>query len=146
MVVLGQSCCIRAKVVVFGQKWLYSGEKGSIRAKNCCYRAKVVVFGRSGCIRAKVVVFGQKLFYTGRSGSIRVKVVDFGQISCIRAKMLVIGQKVLYGSIRGKEVLFGQKMVLFLQTFLFRGKRCCTWTNLLYSGKSGCIREKVVVI
>ena len=42
LVVLGFICqrgCIRAKVVVFGQIWLYSG--------------------KSGCIRAKVVVFGQ---------------------------------------------------------------------------------------
>ena len=38
MVVLGKSGCIRAKVVVFGQKWLYSGKSG-------CIRAKVVVFG-----------------------------------------------------------------------------------------------------
>ena len=44
--------CIRAKVVVFGQKWLYS--------------FKVLVFEQSGCYRAKclysgkVVVFGQK--------------------------------------------------------------------------------------
>ena len=47
----GKSCWIRAKLVVFGQKWFYSGKSG-------CLRAKVVVFGRSGCNRAKVVVFG----------------------------------------------------------------------------------------
>ena len=46
----GRSNCIRAKVVVFGQivlfgqKWLYSG--------------KVAAFGQGGCIREKVVVFG----------------------------------------------------------------------------------------
>ena len=39
VVVLGQSGCIRAKVVVFGQKWLYSD--------------KIAVLGQSGCIRAK---------------------------------------------------------------------------------------------
>ena len=38
--------CIRAKVVVFGLKWLFLD--------------KVVVFEQSGCIWAKVVVFGQK--------------------------------------------------------------------------------------
>ena len=49
-----QTGCIRAKVVVsgnvviFGQKWLYSG--------------------KGGCIRVKVVVFGQKLLYSGKSG------------------------------------------------------------------------------
>ena len=38
-------------MVVFGQKWLYSGKSG-------CILAKVVVFGQSGCVQAKVVVFG----------------------------------------------------------------------------------------
>ena len=33
-------------MVVFGQKWLYSG--------------KAVVIGQNGCIRAKKVEFGQK--------------------------------------------------------------------------------------
>ena len=63
MVVFGQKWlysvergCIRAKVVVFGQKWLYSG--------------KVPLFGQSGCIRVKVVVIGQKYFYSGKSGCI----------------------------------------------------------------------------
>ena len=57
VVALGHCGCIRAKVVVIGQKWLYSG--------------KVVVFGRGGCIQAnwlyagKVVVFGQKWLYSG---------------------------------------------------------------------------------
>ena len=49
MVVLGQSGCIWAKVVVIRQtgcirkRWLYSG--------------KVVIFGKSGNVMAKVVVF-----------------------------------------------------------------------------------------
>ena len=37
--VFKRSGCIRAKVVVFGQKWLYSGKSG-------CIRPKVFVFGR----------------------------------------------------------------------------------------------------
>ena len=37
MVVFEQSGCVPAKVVLFGQKWLYS--------------VKVVVFGQIGCIR-----------------------------------------------------------------------------------------------
>ena len=45
VVVLEQSGCIRAKVVVYWQKWLYLGKSG-------CIRAKVIVFGQSGCIRA----------------------------------------------------------------------------------------------
>ena len=31
--VLGQSCCIPAKMVVLKQKWLYSGRSGCIWAK-----------------------------------------------------------------------------------------------------------------
>ena len=51
MVVIGQSGSIRAKVVAFEQKILYSGKCG-------CIRLKVVVFEQSGCIREKVVVIG----------------------------------------------------------------------------------------
>ena len=40
---LGKSGCIRAKL-------LYSGKIGCIREK-CCIRTKVVVFGQSGYIR-----------------------------------------------------------------------------------------------
>ena len=56
MVVFGQGGCIRVKVVIFGQKMLYSG--------------------KSGCIRAKVVVFGQRWLYSG-------KLVVFGYNGCI---------------------------------------------------------------
>ena len=65
MVVFGQNDCIRAKVVVFMQKWLYS-------VKKLLYSCKVVVIGQSGCIRAKMIVFVQ-------SGFIRAKVVVLGQ-------------------------------------------------------------------
>ena len=51
-VLLWQRGCIRVKVVVFGQKWLYLG--------------KVVVFEQSNCFKAKVVVFGQKWLYSGK--------------------------------------------------------------------------------
>ena len=44
MVVFGVSGCIRAKLVVFGQKWLY--------------------LGKSGCFRAKVVVVKEKWLYS----------------------------------------------------------------------------------
>ena len=46
MVIFRQSCCILAKEVVFGQKWLYL--------------VKLVVFGQNGCIREKVSVIGKK--------------------------------------------------------------------------------------
>ena len=48
-------------MVVFGQKWLYSG--------------KVLVLGKSSLYSAKLVVFGQIWFYFGKSGCIRAKIV-----------------------------------------------------------------------
>ena len=51
--------CVRAEVIVFGQKWRYSGKCGCIEAivvvfgQNGCFRAKMVVFRQSGCIRAE---------------------------------------------------------------------------------------------
>ena len=65
MVVVGQSGCSQAKVVVFRQGVFFSEKIG-------CILGKAVVFGQSGCIRAKGVVFGQ-------SGSFRAKTVVFGQ-------------------------------------------------------------------
>ena len=96
MIVFGQSGCIRLKVVVFDQKWLYPG-------KNVCIRDKVAVFGQSGCILAKMVVFGQ-------SGFFRAKVVG-----CIRAKVVVFGQKWLYSGKSGcnrAKLLYSGKTLL----------------------------------
>ena len=45
MVLFAQSDCIRIKVVVFGQTWLYSGKSGCIRA-DWLYAGKVVVVGQ----------------------------------------------------------------------------------------------------
>ena len=67
MVVIVQSGCIRAKVTVLEQKWLYSEQSDCTRIK-WLYSGKVVVFRQSGFIRAKVVLFGQKWFYSGSSG------------------------------------------------------------------------------
>ena len=36
-------------------------------------------------------------------------------------------------------------MVLFGQNWLYSGKSCCMWAKLLYSGKSGFNRAKVLV-
>ena len=41
-------------MVLFGQKWFYSGESG-------CIRVKVVVFGQKLLYFGEVFVFGQKL-------------------------------------------------------------------------------------
>ena len=77
MILLGQTVCVRAKIVVFGQNLLYSD-------KVVVLLVKVVLFGQSCFIRAKVVVSGQKWFYSGnwfylgKSGCIREKVDIFG--------------------------------------------------------------------
>ena len=53
-----KSGCIRAKVVVFGQKLLYSGRGGAI-SSNLSYTGKVVVFGQNWLYSGKVAVFGK---------------------------------------------------------------------------------------
>ena len=93
MVIFGQGGCIRAKVVLFKQKWLYLGNSG-------CTRAKLLYSVTSGCIRAKLIVngrivlFGQNWLYSGKS-CIRVKWLIFGKSELIRAQMVVVGQKLL---------------------------------------------------
>ena len=90
MVVFGQSSCIRAKlfdsdkVVVFGQKLLYSGQGACILAKYDCIRANWLYSVKSGFIRAKWL-------YSGKGG-------------CIRAKRLYSGKKLLFSC---KVVEFG---------------------------------------
>ena len=70
VVLLVQSGCIRAKL-------LFSGK--SCNRQNCCIRTKVIVFGQRGCVRSKVVVFVKsgsipsKRLYSGKSGSFRAK-------------------------------------------------------------------------
>ena len=62
----------RKKVIVFQQKWLYSG-KVVVIGQNCSFFVqKWLYFGN-------VVVFGQKWLYSGKSGCMRAKVVVFGQ-------------------------------------------------------------------
>ena len=85
------------KVVLFGQKLLYSDKKCCIRAQ-WLYSGNVVVIGQSGCFRAKMVVCGLKWLYSGKSGCFwdkwlySGKVVALGQGGCIRAKVVVFGQ------------------------------------------------------
>ena len=69
-------------MVVFGQKFIFSGKSGYIRAlwlfeQDCYIRAKWLYSG-------KVVVFGQKWF-------------DLGESGCIRAKWLYSDKVVLFG-------------------------------------------------
>ena len=105
-------------MVVFGQKWLYSGKSG-------CNRAKVVVIRLGCCIR--------------ESGWIRAKVVVFGQSSCVRKEVVVFSG----GCIRSKVVLFGQKWCYLGKVVVF-WKSGCIWTKWLYSGKSFFIRAELL--
>ena len=56
-------------MVVFGQKWLYSGKSGSTRVKRLHLGKvvvlwhKLVVLGKKSLNSGKVVVFGQKWLY-----------------------------------------------------------------------------------
>ena len=79
----GKTDCIRAKVVVFVQKWLYSGkwlhsdESGCIHAK-WFFLAKFVVIGQNWLYSGKVVVLKIKVVVIGQSGVVRAKVAFFG--------------------------------------------------------------------
>ena len=79
----GKSCCIRTKVVVFMQKWLYLG-KVVIFGKKWLYIGKVVVYGRTWLYPGNVVVFGklvvvvQNWWYYCKSGCTRANIVLFG--------------------------------------------------------------------
>ena len=56
----GRKGCIRSKVVVFGIKWFYSGNK-VVLVQKWLYSGKMVVFGqkgKDGSIREKVALFG----------------------------------------------------------------------------------------
>ena len=102
--------CIRAKVVVFGQKlvlfeqrWFNLGEMVVIW-QSCCIRAKVVLIGqkwlfslKTGSIRAKAIVFKQKWFYLGKSGCIPAKFAVFVKSGCIWAKWFFSGKVVVFG-------------------------------------------------
>ena len=63
----------------FGQKCLYSGKFGSIRAEvvlfgqKWLFLGKVHLFGQKWLYSCKVVVFGQKMLYSGKSGCVREK-------------------------------------------------------------------------
>ena len=73
MIIFGQSCSIRAKVVVIRQKWFLSG-------KNCCIGVKWLYSVKSGCIRAKVAEFGKIGFIWKKKWLYSVKVIVFVQI------------------------------------------------------------------
>ena len=77
----------------------------------------------------KVVLFGQKWLYSGKSGYDQPKVVVFKQSGCIQAVVVAFGQ----GGFIRENWLYSCKMVLFGQ-------------NWLFTGKSGCIRAKEVVV
>ena len=70
------------KVVLFGQKLLFSG-------KSSCIRAREVVFGDEWLYSVDVVLFGQKWLYSGKRGCIPAKWLYWG-------KVVVFGQKWMY--------------------------------------------------
>ena len=76
MVVFGQKWLYSSNIFCIRETFLYSGKIGCIRAKvvefeqKLLYSGSVVVFGQSGCIRVKNVVFGQKLLYWGKNNCI----------------------------------------------------------------------------
>ena len=86
--VFGQRYCSRVKWLFLGKsgllgqsgyiwaKWLYSSERGCIRAR-LLYSGKMVVFGQIRCIPVKVVVLEKKSLYPGRVYS--CKLVFFWQ-------------------------------------------------------------------
>ena len=94
------------KVVVFGQKWLYSGKGG-------CIRAKEILFGQRCSIRVKCCI--------------RAKVVVFGQIGCNWAIWLYSDRVVFFA----KKLLYLSKMVIFGQKLLFSDKSACFETKWL---------------
>ena len=78
-------------MVVFGQKWLYWGKSGCIRAKVVVLGQKWLYSGKSGCIRAKVVVLGQGCF-SWVNWCFLSNMVVFGQIGCFRQNRLYLGK------------------------------------------------------
>ena len=90
---LGQSGIIWAKVVVFGQRWVYSGNKGCNRAP-LFYLGKVVVIGQKFLYSGKLVVIGQFWLYSHR-------VFFFAQKWLYSSKMVVMGQKLLFSGKSG---------------------------------------------
>ena len=59
MLYSGKSGCIREKMFVLKQNFIYSA-KLFYSSKSFCNRTKVVVFGQTWLYSGKVVVFGQK--------------------------------------------------------------------------------------
>ena len=82
-------------MVLFAQKWLYSGKSDFIRAKVDVF-GQVVVFGQKCFYSDKEVIFGQKRLYSGKEVVIEQKWLYSCQSGCILAKVVVFGQKWLY--------------------------------------------------
>ena len=98
-------------VVVFGQKWFYSG-------KRSCIWLKVVLFAQSGCTWAKGGCIRARWLYSG-------KLVVFCQGGFIRGKAVFIRAKWLYFD----------KVVVFVQKWLYSGKVVVFWQKWLGSCK-----------
>ena len=65
-------------MVLIGQKWLYLGKSGFIKAKVVVFE-KVVVIGHKWLFSGKVVLIAQKRLYSSKVVEIGKKVDVFGQ-------------------------------------------------------------------
>ena len=95
MVVFVQSSSVRAKVVVLGQKLLYSGKNGVIWAKLEVFQ-QGGCFMESDCFRAKLLFLG-KVVVIGQSGCISTQWLYSGKSGRIRSKWLYSFKVVVFG-------------------------------------------------
>ena len=91
------------------------------------YSGKLVKFGHKWLYSSKDVVFEQKLLYS-------INVVVFGQ------KWLYSDNMVVFGNL-----LYSGKSAFLRENWLNSRRNICNWAKLLYLGRCGCIRAKVVV-
>ena len=98
-------------MVVFGQKCLYSGKSGCIRAKwlylskSSCIWSKVVVLRQKLLYSGKVVVLEQKWLYSGNLLDSGIHFLSSGKSGCSLAKRFYLGKVVVFL----QTVVFGQK-------------------------------------
>ena len=109
MVVIG-------KLVVLGQKWLYSGKSGSICGKEVVF-GEMVVFGLTW-------LYSGNWLYWGKSGCTQARMVVMWKGGCICVLCLYLAKS---GCIREKISCFLVKVVVF-------NKSCCIGAKRLYSG------------
>ena len=108
------------------------GQSGCIRGKICCIRAKLVLFGQTGCTLTKVFVFmtnsgciRARLLYSGKVVVFCEKVVRFW------VKMVVFEQS---GCIPGKSGFNRANVALFVQSGCIKKKSGCIRSKVVVYG------------